>query len=346
MTKKYIDIKWHYPQKGEYPVIYGEYEHKHYPQIPCLVFHRGMYGVRFWNCTEECWDDEECDDFYCSKEEVEKWMYIDSLQQEQSIKVYRVENEKEQKGLWRKFDGTWEPLFDMLTDGQCKDVPMDDSQIYREGGKQWFASAPSKKTLQKWFSKRDLEELTVAGFTITEFEVTEYRKLSDFEYIFTRESIVNKTNINIVDIYPQEQPSEDLEEAAEEYSDNNEYMDVGFCVEPVYIGHKMEKAFIAGAKWQEQQNETMKADTLEELIEYLSKRFDVSYAKLARIVVKTAKWQKEQMLKDAVERTVKIDSGGYPYIDITAELYDYDHDVPLAKEGELVKIIIVPQEEE
>lgn len=83
MAKKYIDSKWHYPQKGEYPVIYGEYERKHYPQIPCLVFHRGMYGVRFWNCTEECWDDEECDDFYCSKEEVEKWMYIDSLEQEQ-----------------------------------------------------------------------------------------------------------------------------------------------------------------------------------------------------------------------------------------------------------------------
>lgn len=59
-----------------------------------------------------------------------------------------------------------------------------------------------------------------------------------------------------------------------------------------------------------------------------------------------AEWQKEQMLKDAVEREVKIDSGGYPYIDITAELYDYEHDVPLAKEGELVKIIIVPQKED
>lgn len=57
-----------------------------------------------------------------------------------------------------------------------------------------------------------------------------------------------------------------------------------------------------------------------------------------------AEWQKGQMLKDAVERTVKIDSGGYPYIDITAELYDYGHDVPLAKEGELVKIIIVKED--
>jgi len=58
-----------------------------------------------------------------------------------------------------------------------------------------------------------------------------------------------------------------------------------------------------------------------------------------------AEWQKQQMLKDAVERTVKIDSGGYPYVTITTELYDYEHDVPLAKEGDLVKIIIVKSDE-
>lgn len=140
--------------------------------------------------------------------------FIDSLQQEQPIKVYRVENEKEQKGLWRKFDGTWEPLFDMLTDGQCKDMPMEDNPIYREGGKQWFASAPSKETLQKWFSKRDLEELTAKGFTISEFEVVGHKKVSDFEYIFTRDNIINRAYLKVSDIYPQEQPEVDLEKAA------------------------------------------------------------------------------------------------------------------------------------
>lgn len=135
---------------------------------------------------------------------------IDSLQEEQPIKVYRVENEKEQKGLWRKFNGTWEPLFDMLTDGQCKDMPMDDSPIYREGGKQWFASAPSKETLQKWFSRKDLEELTAKGFTISEFEVVGHKKISDFEYIFTRDNIINRTYLKVSDIYPQEQPEVDL----------------------------------------------------------------------------------------------------------------------------------------
>lgn len=118
-----------------------------------------------------------------------------------SIKVYRVENEDEQKGLWRKFDGTWEPLFDMLTDGQCRWMPMDDNPLYREGGKQWFASAPSSDTLQKWFSKRDLEELTAAGFTISEFEVTNWKVVSEFEYVFTRDSVVGRRYLSVSDIY-------------------------------------------------------------------------------------------------------------------------------------------------
>lgn len=149
--------------------------------------------------------------------------FIKSLQQERPIKVYRVENEKEQKGLWRKFDGTWEPLFDMLTDGQCKDMPMEDNPIYREGGKQWFASAPSKETLQKWFSKRDLEELTAKGFTISEFEVVGHKKISDFEYIFTRDSIISRAYLKVSDIYPQEQPGVDLENETNNWLDSGPY---------------------------------------------------------------------------------------------------------------------------
>ena len=124
--------------------------------------------------------------------------------EQKSMKVYRVENEAEQKGLWRKFDGTYEPLFDMLTDGKCKDLPMEDSPIYREGNKRWFASAPSKETLQKWFSKKDLEELVSKGFTISEFEVAGYKKVSDFEYIFTRDNIINRNYLEVSDIYPEQ----------------------------------------------------------------------------------------------------------------------------------------------
>lgn len=133
-------------------------------------------------------------------------------EEEKSMKVYRVENEAEQKGLWRKFDGTYEPLFDMLTDGQCRDLPMEDSPIYREEGKKWFASAPSKETLQKWFSKRDLEELVAKGFTISEFEVTGYRKVSDFEYIFTRDNIINRNYFEVSDIYPEQKEVENYKQ--------------------------------------------------------------------------------------------------------------------------------------
>ena len=56
-----------------------------------------------------------------------------------------------------------------------------------------------------------------------------------------------------------------------------------------------------------------------------------------------AQWQKEKILNNAIEREVKVDAGGYPYIDVT-ELYDYDKDKPLAKEGDKVKLIIIMEE--
>lgn len=73
---------WH-DMKSEEPQLYGEYENEVYPQIPCLV--RGQlstgygYGVRYWNITEKVWDDEECDDIECNKDDIEEWAYLDDL---------------------------------------------------------------------------------------------------------------------------------------------------------------------------------------------------------------------------------------------------------------------------
>lgn len=78
----HINSMWH-DMKSEEPQVYGEYENEVYPQIPCLV--RGQlstgygYGVRYWNTTEKVWDDEECDDFECKKDDIEKWAYLDDL---------------------------------------------------------------------------------------------------------------------------------------------------------------------------------------------------------------------------------------------------------------------------
>lgn len=45
-----------------------------------------------------------------------------------------------------------------------------------------------------------------------------------------------------------------------------------------------------------------------------------------------------------LERVVKIDAGGYPYINCDIEFYDYDKDIPLAKEGDKIKVIIMKGE--
>lgn len=93
--------------------------------------------------------------------------------------------------------------------------------------------------------------------------------------------------------------------------------------------------------------EEMIANTLGELVEYLSKRFDVSYAKLARIVVKTAKWQKEQMLKDAVEgKAVEL---GETYKDLSISVGGKELNEVLqplgVKDGDKVKVIIMKEAE-
>ena len=54
---------------------------------------------------------------------------------------------------------------------------------------------------------------------------------------------------------------------------------------------------------------------------------------------------KAEMLKEAENRIVKEDAGGYPYIDAT-ELYDYTEDKPLAKSGDKVKIIIIKEDKQ
>lgn len=65
---------------------------------------------------------------------------------------------------------------------------------------------------------------------------------------------------------------------------------------------------------------------------------------IMKAVKRGANWQKEQMLAKAVDAVVKIDAGGYPYVDRTIELYDYDKDIPLAKCGDKVKILVIKED--
>lgn len=70
---------WHQTKDGDYPQLLDEYKDKNYPQIPCLVIYHGSPCILYWNCTEDCWDDEKADDYYCEKDAVERWRYIDEL---------------------------------------------------------------------------------------------------------------------------------------------------------------------------------------------------------------------------------------------------------------------------
>jgi len=117
--------------------------------------------------------------------------------------VYRVESEDGKLGLWRDADGTWNPKFHLLRDGKCKDMPMEDSEVYREGGKRWFASAPSRELLKEWFSMEDLCDLKKHGFGIYEFEVSQWKFVSEFECIFPRDAVVGRKKIGISEIYEE-----------------------------------------------------------------------------------------------------------------------------------------------
>lgn len=63
----------------------------------------------------------------------------------------------------------------------------------------------------------------------------------------------------------------------------------------------LKEGYIAGAQWQKTKDESTTED-LEEYINELSKQFpEVSFAKLSRIAVRVAKWQKEQMMTKAID---------------------------------------------
>ena len=114
---------------------------------------------------------------------------------------YRVENQAEQHGLWRMFDGSWNPIFDKLSDGLSRNLPMEDSPLYRQDGKMWFSAAPSKETLKHWFSNVDVIELAELGYNIYEFELDNIKRVSDFEIIFTRDNILSQRQMDYKEIW-------------------------------------------------------------------------------------------------------------------------------------------------
>jgi len=107
-----------------------------------------------------------------------------------SVKVYRVEDQVGKHGLWRDFDGTVNPLFGKLTVGKCKDMPMEDSDFYRMFGQRWFSATDAPEKLRAWFDVLDVVEAEKIGYGVYEFEVTYVRRVSEYEVVFTRDSVL------------------------------------------------------------------------------------------------------------------------------------------------------------
>jgi hypothetical protein len=82
----------------------------------------------------------------------------------------------------------------------------------------------------------------------------------------------------------------------------------------------------------------------DDALESISDQYDIiSVGSCLEMFRLGARWQKQQMMKDATDATVHIEAGNYPYIP-QIELYDYDNDVPLAKEGDKYKVVLVKGE--
>jgi hypothetical protein len=122
------------------------------------------------------------------------------------MKAYRVENQQKGHGIWRDFDGTVNPVFKHLTQGKCKDMPMEDSDFYRAEGKQWFSATDTPEKLKAWFSALDVKEMLELGYEIFEFDITNCRKVSEYEICFTRDSVMSQRIINPSEIYEELKP--------------------------------------------------------------------------------------------------------------------------------------------
>lgn len=117
------------------------------------------------------------------------------------MKVYRVENPVEEHGLWRNFDGSPCDVFDKLTQGKSRTLPMPDNDFYREGGKQWFSATDTPDKLTAWFDVLDIVQMRSLGYKVYEFEVSNARTVNEYEVVFTRDSIESVIAIDPADIW-------------------------------------------------------------------------------------------------------------------------------------------------
>lgn len=120
--------------------------------------------------------------------------------------------------------------------------------------------------------------------------------------------------LSFIDSLPEEKPSEDLKEVAEEWAENEAYGKPDAEFEMAY------KGFIAGAQWQAEQND-------KDLSEKIAAAYQLGLAN-----------KEEQMMKEAVEGTVHNFSSNKPHPTVLVDAKGFN-------QGDKVRVIIVKEDE-
>lgn len=112
------------------------------------------------------------------------------------MKIFRIENEETNHGMWYRLDGTYDPFIMRLTEGRSKDLPMGFDERYMTNGFRWQSGAGSIEDMQFWFSELDALELHKNGYKLYQFESTQFIVV-EHEIMFTREGIIEKHEISL-----------------------------------------------------------------------------------------------------------------------------------------------------
>lgn len=116
------------------------------------------------------------------------------------MKIYRIENDETNHGMWYRLDGTFDPFIMRLTEGVSKDLPMGFNERYRKDGFRWQSGAGSMEDMKFWFSALDALELFKNGYKLYEFESNQFMVV-EHEIMFTREGILTRHEIPLDTIW-------------------------------------------------------------------------------------------------------------------------------------------------
>ena len=121
--------------------------------------------------------------------------------------IYRIEHLETEHGMWYTSEGKLEPFIFTLTEGKSRDLPMEWDERYGKDGFRWYSGCGVRELMKHWFSKKDAEELLESGYSMYRLESTQYVH-EEFQTVFTREGIVNRTEIPLWEVWDINNPND------------------------------------------------------------------------------------------------------------------------------------------